>query len=179
MNTPAWLNAQENWVIDGIFSMISNFKEYYYYHPVMQFYRFGGGNDAKVYRCLTGGHDSYMQWAFAHIMNQTSIMQPFQKPEALAPIISFMVTDPISIHNKICNTFRVYCSLVKIFRHTPLLNNQFSMNCLKLGLVCVSKFLIICILNLTFCLNPAAIGTLNKIWKCTSGRHVQSAPHGC
>ena len=168
-NTPAWLDAQENWVIDGVFSMISNFKEYCYYHSVMQFYGFGGGNDAEVYRRLTGGHDSYTQWAFAHIMNQTSITQPFQKPEALAPIISFMVTDPISIHNKICDTFRVYRSLVKIFRHTPLLNNQFSINCLKLGPICISKFLIICISNLTFCLNPAVIGTPNKIWKCTSG----------
>ena len=74
MNTPAWLDAQENWVINGIFLMISDFKEYCYYHPVMQFYGFSGGNDAKVYRHLTGVTIStyaYHIWTYPTFSLQT------------------------------------------------------------------------------------------------------------
>lgn len=119
--------------------MFGDFKEYCFNHNIMSFFGFRGTPDAHInaYRRLAQGTDD--QWTFAHSLDAGGrITHAFQRPQALTPIISFMVTDPTSVHNRVLDTFRVYNCLRRTLRDVPLLDKRFPPTALEIGLVIVS-----------------------------------------
>ena len=139
-NHPAALRCQQNWVVDGIFTYLSECRADMFAsleHDRLPFIDGAMALNQQTYSGLVGEDG----WRFAHSLVQGGGGYfPFIDSKIVEKIIRFFVTSPSSLYRRLLRTFEEFPSLKEHMDPYGKFGEIFPIHGYILGLVCVSMF---------------------------------------